>query len=166
MRHDRALPRISPSEPGALTRADGLAFWLAEGRRLLPLFLRFGVVGFAGFLVDLTVVYAAKGWLGLYGAGMLSYFAANGVNFLLNRYWTFRHRPRLKLLRHWLLFFVATLPGLVFNRGAYAALIALLPVCAHHPFLAVIAGSIAGMVANFLMSHRIVFAENRVTLGA
>ncbi len=162
MWQEPAPPQALPGETGTPTRADGLTHWLAETRRLLPLFLRFGVVGFAGFLVDLAVVYAARGWIGLYAAGMLSYLAANGVNFLLNRYWTFRHRPRLRLWRHWLLFFAATLPGLVFNRGTYAGLIALVPVCARHPFLAVIAGSIAGMVANFLMSHRVVFAESRV----
>lgn len=128
-------------------------------RRLLPLFLRFGVVGFCGFLVDLGVVYATRRWLGLYLAGLISYLAANGCNFLLNRQWTFARRERQPIFRQWLVFLLATLPGLVFNRGTYAALIAFSPLVTHHPYLAVIAGSIAGMVANFLMAHRVVFPE-------
>jgi putative flippase GtrA len=134
---------------------------LAEAVRLAPVFLRFGSVGFAGFVVDLAVVYAAKGWLGLYGAGMLSYLLAASCNFSLNRYWTFQDRPRPPIGRQWVMFLVATLPGLIFNRGAYAGLIATVPLCAVHPFLAVIAGSVAGMMANFTMAHRVVFAERR-----
>lgn len=130
-------------------------------RRIAPRALRFGVVGFAGFLIDTAVVYAAKGWLGLYGAGMLSYLIAASCNYGLNRIWTFRDRPRLPIGRQWLLFLAATLPGLAFNRGTYVLLIALVPLCAHHPILAIIAGSLTGMVANFMMAHRVVFAAGK-----
>ncbi len=160
-----SAPRAHAAPIAAAERAGGVTVVIAECRRLLPLFIRFGFVGFAGFLVDLSVVYAARSWVGLYAAGMLSYLCANTVNFSLNRYWTFRHRPRMRLLRHWALFLAATTPGLICNRGAYVLLIFLVPLCAHHPVLAVIAGSIAGMMANFMMSHRVVFSEKRVRGG-
>jgi putative flippase GtrA len=121
--------------------------------------LRFGSVGFAGFLVDTAVVYGTKHWLGLYGAGALSYVVAASCNWMLNRYWTFADRPRTPMRQQWLLFLVSNLPGLIFNRGAYAILIATVPLYAHHPILAIVAGSAAGMTANFIMAHRVVFAE-------
>jgi putative flippase GtrA len=128
-------------------------------RRMAPLFLRFGSVGLAGFIVDTAVVYGTKRWLGLYGAGALSYIVAASCNWMLNRHWTFAHRPRKPMAQQWLLFLTTSLPGLVFNRGAYALLIATVPLCARHPILAIVAGSAAGMTANFIMAHRVVFAE-------
>jgi putative flippase GtrA len=136
-------------------------------RRLVPLLLRFGSVGVAGFVVDTSVVYGTRRWLGLYGAGMLSYVVAASCNWLLNRHWTFADRPRAPMGRQWLLFLTTSLPGLLFNRGAYAALIATVPLCARYPILAIVAGSLAGMTANFVMAHRIVFAARApLTRGA
>jgi hypothetical protein len=55
-------------------------------------FLRFGVVGAIGFLIDTATVYAVRGSLGLYGAGLAGYVTAATGNWLLNRVWTFRGR--------------------------------------------------------------------------
>lgn len=52
---------------------------------VLAQFLRFGTVGVAGFLVDTATVYATRGALGLYGAGMVAYLTAATANWLLNR---------------------------------------------------------------------------------
>ena len=44
--------------------------------RLLAQFTQFGVVGLVGFVVDTAVVYAARGWAGLYVGGALAYAVA------------------------------------------------------------------------------------------
>ena len=53
-------------------------------------FTRFGAVGRVGCVVDTATVYGLRGALGLYGAGIVAYFIAATVNWLLNRVWTFR----------------------------------------------------------------------------
>jgi len=124
---------------------------------LLAQFLRFGVVGVFGFGVDTAVVYATRVWLGLYGAGVLSFVAAASANWALNRAWTFRGLSRTPAHRQWALFLAANALGFVLNRGAYAALIATSPVCAANPVLAVAAGAVAGLFSNFVLSRRLVF---------
>jgi putative flippase GtrA len=126
-------------------------------RLLTPLLLRFGSVGLFGFCMDTAVVYATRRWLGLYAAGLFSYLVVASVNWALNRYWTFRDRPRASLHRQWALFLAANLIGLAFNRGAYIALIATVPLCVQYPVLAVAAGAVAGMGINFMAAHRLVF---------
>jgi putative flippase GtrA len=120
-------------------------------------FLRFGVVGTVGFLVDTAVVYATHQWLGLIGAGILSFFVAATGNWFLNRSWTFRGMGRGRLHHEWMRFLGANAFGFVLNRGAYIALIATVPLCSAYPVLAVAAGSIAGLGVNFTLSRRIVF---------
>ncbi|WP_338662752.1 GtrA family protein [Pararoseomonas sp. SCSIO 73927] len=131
-------------------------------RDLAAQFLRFGVVGTIGFLVDTAVLYAALGaGLGLYAGRALSYVAAASGNWALNRAWTFREAGRVTgraaLGRQWALFLAVNLVGFAVNYGTYALLVANLPVAAAHPVLAVAAGSLAGMGGNFLLSRRFVF---------
>lgn len=124
---------------------------------LIAQFARFGVVGGIGFGVDTAVVYASKAWLGLYGAGVLSYVVAASGNWLLNRLWTFRGQGGGPVHRQWLLFVAANLVGFVLNRGVYALLVTFSELCVAYPVLAIAAGSAAGMFVNFALSRRLVF---------
>ncbi|MBP0493000.1 GtrA family protein [Pararoseomonas indoligenes] len=131
-------------------------------RALAAQFLRFGVVGTIGFLVDTGVLYAAlASGADLYAGRALSYVVAATGNWALNRSWTFREagRPtgRGALGRQWALFLAVNLVGFAVNYGTYALMVANLPVAAAHPVLAVAAGSLAGMGGNFLLSRRFVF---------
>jgi putative flippase GtrA len=131
------------------------------GRALDPAtavqFMKFGAVGTVGFLTDTAIVYALRGALGLYAAGMVSYVLAASGNWALNRVWTFRGQGSGPAHRQWAKFIVANSLGLVLNRGTYAALIATVPLCVKAPVLAVAAGSVAGMIVNFTLSRRMVF---------
>jgi putative flippase GtrA len=59
--------------------------------------------------------------------------------------------------RQWALFVVLNLVGFAFNYGTYAALVATVALVAQHPVIGVAAGSLAGMMGNFLLSRRYVF---------
>ena len=120
-------------------------------------FLRFGVVGVTGMVVDTAVIYGTRGWLGLYGAGALSYLIAATWTWQLNRCWTFRGAASGSVHRQWALFMTVNLVGLVFNRGTYAALVTYSALCETNPVLAVGAGGLAGMFWNFSLSRRVVF---------
>jgi putative flippase GtrA len=127
-------------------------------QRLAGQFLRFGVVGTGGFLVDTALLYAAlAAGAGLYGGRVLSYVGAASFTFALNRAWTFRGARHAHAARQWALFLLVNLIGFALNYGTYAILVALVPVVAAHPVLGVAAGSVAGLGGNFLASRRFVF---------
>jgi putative flippase GtrA len=155
---------------GGAGSAEGCVTGLAatpsmwRGGRLSPAhramagqFLRFGAVGVFGFVVDTAVVYAARHWLGLLGAGVLSFFVAASANWFLNRVWTFRGQHSGRMHHQWIRFIGCNLIGFVLNRGTFAILISLFPICVHYPVLAVAAGSIAGLSVNFTLSRRVVY---------
>ncbi len=120
-------------------------------------FLRFGMVGAIGFCFDAGTVYALKGLLGLYGAGVVSFFVAATANWALNRAWTFRHRMHAAAHVQWARFLGVNLIGFILNRGAYFTLIAATMIARQYPILAVAAGAVSGLALNFLLSRRIVF---------
>ena len=121
-------------------------------------FLRFGVVGTAGFLIDAAVLTAmlALG-IGPYAGRVVSYLAAATGTFALNRAWTFQTAARAPVARQWGAFVLLNLAGFAVNYGTYAALVATSATVAAHPVLGVAAGSIAGMFINFAVSRRFVF---------
>ena len=128
---------------------------------LLGQFFRFGVVGFAGFLVDTAAVYALKDRLGLIPAGLLAYVAAATTTWAGNRVWTFAGPQPGSAVRQWLLFLAANGLGFVLNRGTFILLVLLVPLCADYPVLAVLAGVAAGLGANFHLSRKVVFGTAR-----
>ena len=143
------IPIIGP----LLTRMLG-----ARHAALAQEFLRFGVVGTIGFLVDSGVLYGAIALgAGLYLGRAISYLAAASATWALNRAWTFRGRGSGPVHQQWALFVAVNLVGFVLNYGTYALLVATVPVVAAHPILGVAAGSIAGMFANFFLSRAVVF---------
>lgn len=148
-----------------ITERAGLAGWVArlgQARlRLAGQFLRFGVVGTLGFVVDAAVLTAAiAAGLGPWLGRALSYLVGATTTFTLNRAWTFRDAPRGQAVgRQWALFLLVNLVGFACNYGTYAALIAWVPLVAAHPVLGVAAGSIAGLAGNFLLSRRFVFGQ-------
>ena len=134
-----------------------LATLISRHQALAVEFIRFGLVGAVGYVVDTAVVYALRGALGPGPAGMPSFIIAATVTWALNRAWTWRGRGSGSKLRQWARFLAVNSPGLVLNRTAYEALVLLVPLCATYPFLATAAGTAAGMFVNFGLSRRLVF---------
>ncbi|MBV9538246.1 MAG: GtrA family protein [Acidisphaera sp.] len=122
-------------------------------------FVRFGCVGFLGFLADTACVYALKGAIGLYAAGFVSYLIVGTANWLLNRLWTFRDRERGRgdVRRQWVLFLAVNAIGLALNRGAYVLTLAFWSLARAYPVISVFAGAVAGMFVNFALNRRWVF---------
>ena len=128
-----------------------------QRRRLLWSFLRFGIVGASGVPVDTPVVYICRTSLGLYAAGGIAYLVAATWTFAFNRLWTFRAHAAGPIWRQWLAFLGANLSGLVLNRGTFFLLVTISPLCRDNPVLAVGAGALSGMFANFFATRRLVF---------
>lgn len=120
--------------------------------------LRFGIGGVLGFLVDSGVLYALlTTGLGPYAARVPSFLCAATATWLVNRYWTFADRRGAGRGGEWGRYVVAMIAGGVLNYAVYAALIAHSDLVRAWPVLGVAAGSIAGMVLNFLSSYFLVF---------
>jgi putative flippase GtrA len=132
--------------------------WTTPSRAIVAVqLLRFGAVGTLGFVIDTATVYALRAALGLYGAGMAGYVTAASSNWVFNRLWTFRGRGSGSARRQWALFMLVNLAGFVLNRGTYAVMVTFVPIAADQPVIAVAAGAIAGLFANFTLSRRLVF---------
>ena len=122
-------------------------------------FLRFGVVGAVGFAVNVSVVYATRYWFGLYLAGFAAWMVAATVTWQLNRTWTFRsHSGRRPLHREWAWFLAVNFAGFLLYYPTYISLVTYLSSFAAQPILAIFAGMLVSMTANFVLSRRYVFA--------
>lgn len=120
-------------------------------------FLKFGVVGVLGFIVDSGVLYAAIG-LGLdhYSARGLSFFCAVTVTWLANRRLTFSRMDR-PTLAEWLRYVMANMSGSALNLGIYTILVSNIIFFEKYPIVGVGIGSISGLCLNYNLSRRIVF---------
>lgn len=117
-------------------------------------FLSFTVVGALGFFVDAGVLLmAAHLGLGLYAGRVCSYLAAATFTWVLNRNFTFQTQRSSSLLQEWFLYLISQLSGAAVNLLLYSALIYFSPFFHSRPILAVAAGSIAGLLANFSASR-------------
>jgi putative flippase GtrA len=126
--------------------------------KLSAQFLRFAAVGAAGFLVDVGVLYALH-YLGLdlYLARLLSFLAAATFTWLGNRRFTFAAPARraARLGGEWASYVAAMGLGGLVNYGTYAVLITLFELFRAQPWLAVAAGTGAGLAVNFVTARHI-----------
>lgn len=123
-------------------------------------FLKFGVVGTLGFVIDTLVLYAVHAWTGVYLGRLISFLCAAFATWQLNRRITFRsRRSALSASREWIAYLLLMVLGGFFNLGTYFVLVTVLPELPL--ILGVAAGSLAGMSCNFLTSRFLLFRVER-----
>jgi len=120
-------------------------------------FFRFGIVGVAGFVVNTAAVYAVRGLIGLYAAGVLAWGLAVTTTWWLNRAWTFKGRGDGAIHQQWLRFICVSLIGFVLYYTTFSLLVSHFRICAAQPVIAILGGVFAGMVSNFTLSRKLVF---------
>lgn len=125
-------------------------------------FVRFALVGAAGFVVDVGVLYLGLGaGLDLYTARAVSFVAAATFTWVGNRRFTFERGSDGPTVdergahTEWFRYVAAMAAGGAVNYGVYAAGVALVPLLRAQPWLAVAAGTACGMVLNFVLARRI-----------
>jgi len=134
-------------------------------------FFRFICAGIAGFVADyLTVLLCVQGlMLSPYPARVFSFMAAVLTTYAINRRFTFSARIRAGSKSPGLLSYMsAMLIGLCANYGVYAAALGMLPAIIPlrlRLFLAVGAGSLAGMGVNFLLCRGVLFTQRKADAG-
>ena len=118
----------------------------------------FGSVGAIGFLVDVAVLYSLAGLIGLFYGRAISFLAAVIATWLLNRRWTFKHRRSgFASSREFSVYLALMLVGGAVNYAVYVGLVVSYQLVLQHPVIGVAAGSLAGMLINFLASRFILF---------
>lgn len=121
-------------------------------------FLRFGVVGVAGFLVDYGSYLLFSSQMSFYLARLFSFVIAVSTTWFLNRSWTFRKNvPARSWLDEWLVYFASMSLGGLFNLGTSLLLLKLMDHLPCAALLALAAGSLAGLVSNYCLSSKVVF---------
>lgn len=126
-------------------------------------FLRFTLVGAAGFLVDASSLYVAMNYLGAghYSGRVISYLAAATFTWAFNRHYTFKSCRSISPIGEWAKFLAANSVGGLVNYTTYAILVASSAIVSSWPVLGVAAGSIAGLLVNFTLSRRLVFTGGK-----
>jgi putative flippase GtrA len=139
-----------------IARADEAVEVIAK-TGLPPDFVRFGIVGCFGFCWDTGTLYALRGPFGIYAAGTAAFIVAASANWLMNRWWTFRHITRGAMHVQWLRFLRVNAFGFLLNRGILFTLVNTSPLVFHRPVLGIMAGSVVGLTFNYFLSKMFVF---------
>jgi putative flippase GtrA len=122
-------------------------------------FLKFSGVGVIAFLVDVEVFQGAISLTGMspYVARVVSFVVATSAAWLLNRTFTFRDAETVRPDLQWVRFFAANLAAGALNYAVFVAMIAVWPLAAARPVIALAVGSLCGVSFNFTTYHRYVF---------
>lgn len=119
---------------------------------------RFAIVGVIAFAVDwlaITVLLEAGAPFPAARAG--SYLCAATSAWLLNRIWTFTSKNQ-NLALQWLKYLLANMFGGAVNYTVSVGLSLIFPAfIGSFPAVALLAGTLSGMVLNFLLSKKYVF---------
>lgn len=118
-------------------------------------FLWFAVAGVMGLLVDVAVLTALRGTLGVYGARIVSFLLAATATWLLNRHVAFAgRRATAGLLGEYLQYLGLMVGGGIVNLATYSLFAWQFPRTPLWLALYVAAGSLAGMMVNYLGVNR------------
>jgi putative flippase GtrA len=125
-------------------------------------FLRFAVVGGAGFVVSQAGLYVALNLLHLgdTGAWLFAFFCAVTFTWWGNRMLTFREHAAVGargIVFEWARFVAANGIGAVVNFVVYTACIRFAPAPLNSHYIALALGTIVALVFNFTLSQRLVF---------
>jgi putative flippase GtrA len=129
----------------------------SEGQRQ---FMKFGLVGGVGFVVDAGTFFLLTHYLGfglVTARVMSSLVFGMTATWLLNRYLTFRNQRGGSILGQYLRFATANIIGNLLNIGTHALLVENLAFFHRSPLLGIVAGTIVGLVFNFTGSKYFVF---------
>ena len=132
------------------------------GRLSQSRFLRFGVVGAAGYVVNAAILFIVHNVLGVdpYSAGAVSIFLSMNFTWVGNRFLTFpgeSARSGPAIFQEWARFIASNAVGAAVNYAIYATLVRFGLPPLNNPYLAQIAGVLAGLVFNYTLSKRVVF---------
>lgn len=131
-------------------------------RRTLRQLFFFSLAGAVGFVVDVGVLLGLENLgVNLLLARLVSFLFAATTTWLMNRKFTFHHAVRLSdksLRREYGQYMAAMSFGGLINYGVFAFLVVSVALIRSHPTLGVLAGTLAGVSFNFMVSKHWIFS--------
>lgn len=119
----------------------------------------FAIAGGVGYVVDGAVLLLVAPLAGPYAGRLVSFCAAVLATWLINRKLAFRgSHSGLALHRELLRYFIVSLGGGSVTLGVYALIVFIFSLSGLWLLSALAAGALAGLVVNFTLSRRFVFA--------
>ena len=136
-------------------------------RLLANQFLRYAIVGAAGFLVDWGLLTLALQQLdlGYYLGRVFSFVGAATFTWAANRVFTFPPSEKRSALAQWQRFVSVVAVGGLVNYGTYAALVYFTDIVKAYPVLGIAAGSICGLAFNYNGARLLVFERDEEARG-
>jgi putative flippase GtrA len=128
-------------------------------------FVRFAIVGSAGFVVNWLALAGALhlAHLDKYSGWFAAFLVAVTFTWWGNRTLTFRESAaREGLAREWATFVVANSLGALANFAVYSGLVTFAAPPLGYPLVAIAAGTLVGLLFNFVASQRFVFQSQRL----
>lgn len=123
----------------------------------------FGIAGVLGFVVDAGVLRAlvSGAHANAYVARLLSFLCAATATWLFNRHHTFRGVRKYSLFGEWSRYLLAMCGGFALNYAVYAFLYYHVDRVRTWPEIGVAAGSLGGMLVNYLVSRYWIYSHRR-----
>jgi putative flippase GtrA len=125
-------------------------------------FIKFGMVGGVGFVVDAGTYFILTHYL---GGGLISSRVVSSLvfgmsaTFLLNNFVTFRGQGSGSIFRRYIKFATANIIGNLLNLGTHAVLVENVALVHRIPLLGVVAGTFIGLIFNFIGSKYFAFRQ-------
>jgi putative flippase GtrA len=160
-----ALPLLATARvPPWVARLRARPLVQAVEKRIDPAFIRFGMVGVAGFSIDWLVLHVMTDQVGLdpFTGRLASFSVAVVSTWLLNRSFTFRHPTRHGPVRQAMLYAAVQGAGGLANIGAYSAAIKAFPALGHMLVVPLAIGSAVGLCLTFLGAKHLAFRAAHV----
>jgi putative flippase GtrA len=140
--------------------------WIQRARPLTgliePAFLRYGMVGAAGFAIDGLILHGGvRAGLNYFTARLVSFSIAVVCTWLLNRSFTFRTPSAHGKAKEAALYVAVQCAGGAANIGVYTAAVMLVPALKDWLLVPLAMGSAAGLCLTYLGAKHLAFRERR-----
>ena len=131
----------------------------------VPPVIIFAFVGCVGFVVDTAIFFLFFELAGIpvFTARLIAFVCAATTTWAGNRILTFKHRTRVPRLMQWRKFMVAACFSALPNLLVFKVSLLVLEGGQFAPYIALVLGVLAGMVSNYTLSSRWVFATKKDT---
>jgi putative flippase GtrA len=131
-----------------------------------PAFIRFGLVGAAGFTIDAIILHGlVHAGMNYFGGRLVSFAIAVVCTWQMNRSFTFRTPSAHGTFKEAALYVGVQCAGGAANIGVYTAAILLMPVLKDWLLVPLAMGSGAGLCLTFIGSKHLAFREREPGLG-